>query len=155
MIGVFITLLSATAFGINHAMVRRGVINGTATQAVAVSMPLGLVFFSVIALMFGQFGVITQFSPYALFMLGAAGIVHFVFGRYCAYRAIAAMGVNLATPATQWSLLVSLVLAMGFLDEKLDAIKLAGIALIVLGPALLAARMRRRAAPAEIGRAHV
>jgi drug/metabolite transporter (DMT)-like permease len=142
MIGVLITLLSATTFGINHAMIRRGVISGTATQAVAISMPVGLAFFIAVALLNGQLGVVTQFSPFSLFMLAAAGIVHFVFGRYCAYRAIAAMGVNLATPATQWSLLVSLVLAMSFLGEKLDAIKLAGIGLILLGPALLAARRR-------------
>lgn len=151
MIGVLITLLSATTFGINHAMVRRGVISGTATQAVAISMPVGLAFFAVVALLTGQLGMVAQFSPFALLMLAAAGIVHFVFGRYCAYRAIAAMGVNLATPATQWSLLVSLVLAMSFLGEKLDAVKLAGIGLIVLGPALLAARFRRRSAtPAAV-----
>ncbi|MFM9970210.1 MAG: EamA family transporter, partial [Burkholderiales bacterium] len=150
MIGVLITLLSATTFGINHALIRRGVISGTATQAMVISMPVGLAFFTVAALLVGQFGVIAQFSPFALLMLAAAGIVHFVFGRYCAYRAIAAMGVNLASPATQWSMLVSLLLALSFLDEKLDAIKLAGIALIVLGPALLAARhSRRKALPAE------
>jgi drug/metabolite transporter (DMT)-like permease len=146
MIGVLITLLSATTFGINHVMIRRGVISGTATQAVAVSMPVGLAFFCLAALLIGQLGVVAQFSPFALLMLAAAGIVHFVFGRYCAYRAIAAMGVNLATPVTQWSLLVSLLLAMSFLGEKLDAVKLAGIGLIVLGPALLAARHRRRRA---------
>lgn len=144
MIGVLITLLSATTFGINHAMIRRGVISGTATQAVAISMPVGLAFFVVAALLVGQLGVVAEFSPFALLMLAAAGIVHFVFGRYCAYRAIAAMGVNLATPATQWSMLVSLVLAISFLNENLDAIKLAGIGLIMLGPALLAARYSRR-----------
>lgn len=151
MIGVLITLLSATTFGINHAMIRRGVISGTATQAVAISMPVGLAFFTVVTLLVGQLGVIAQFSPFALFMLAAAGIVHFVFGRYCAYRAIAAIGVNLAMPVTQWSMLVSLALAMNFLDEKLDAVTLAGIALIILGPALLAARhSRRRTVPAVI-----
>ena len=151
MIGVLITLLSATTFGINHAMIRRGVISGTATQAVAISMPVGLAFFTVVTLLVGQLGVIAQFSPFALFMLAAAGIVHFVFGRYCAYRAIAAIGVNLAMPVTQWSMLVSLALAMNFLDEKLDAVTLAGIALIILGPTLLAARhSRRRTVPAVI-----
>ena len=151
MIGVLITLLSATTFGINHAMIRRGVISGTATQAVAISMPVGLAFFTVVTLLVGQLGVIAQFSPFALFMLAAAGIVHFVFGRYCAYRAIAAIGVNLAMPVTQWSMLVSLALALNFLDEKLDAVTLAGIALIILGPTLLAARhSRRRTVPAVI-----
>ncbi len=148
MIGVLITLLSATTFGINHAMIRRGVISGTVTQAVAISMPVGLAFFIAVALLNGQLGVVTQFSPFALVMLAAAGIVHFVFGRYCAYRAIAAMGVNLATPVTQWSMLVSLVLAMSFIGEKIDAIKLLGIGLILLGPALLAARRGRRRATA-------
>jgi drug/metabolite transporter (DMT)-like permease len=41
-----------------------------------------------------------------------------------------------------------LVLAIGFLGERIDALRLVGIGLIVLGPALLAARHGRRRAAA-------
>lgn len=149
MLGVLITLLSATTFGINNAMVRRGVIAGTATQAVAVSMPVGLAVFALVALVFGQLGEVARFSPFALTMLACAGLSHFVFGRYCAYRALAAMGVNLAMPVTQWSLLVSLVLAMVFLGETLDLMKALGIAFVVLGPVVLVARQRARSVRAK------
>jgi drug/metabolite transporter (DMT)-like permease len=153
-LGVLLSLASATTFGINNALVRKGVITGTATQAVAVSMPVGLAVFTLVALAFGQLGEVPRFSAFQLLMLACAGWAHFVFGRYCAYRALAAMGANLAMPVTQWSLLVSLVLAMIFLAEKLDLMKLLGIALVLAGPTLLAwrERMKRRsnAKPASI-----
>src|SRR3954462_6545955 len=120
-------------------MVRRGVITGTATQALVMSMPVGLASFALMALIFGQFGEFAHFSSFELLMLACAGLSHFIFGRYCAYRSLAAMGANLSMPVTQWSLLVSLVLAVIFLGEKLDLMKVLGIALVVLGPAVLVA----------------
>src|ERR1051325_5237156 len=80
-------------------------------------------------------------------MFACAGVVHFVFGRYCAYRSMKAMGGNLSAPVTQWSLMVSLVLAVAVLGEKLAVGRLVGIALLVLGPLLVVAaqRSRRRA----------
>ena len=144
MLGVLLTLVSATTFGINNVMVRRGVITGTATQALVMSMPIGLASFALMALLFGQWAELAHFSSFNLLMLACAGISHFICGRYCAYRALAAMGANLAMPVTQWSLMVSLVLAIVFLDEKLDLLKLIGIGLMILGPTVVMARQRRQ-----------
>jgi drug/metabolite transporter (DMT)-like permease len=148
MLGVALTLLSATTFGLNNVLVRRGVITGTAMQALVLSMPVGLASFALVALLFGQLHEVARFTPFALLMLACAGLSHFVFGRYCAYRALAAMGSNLSMPVTQWSLMVSLTLAIVFLGEKLDLMKLIGIALLILGPMALVARQRMRRAPA-------
>jgi drug/metabolite transporter (DMT)-like permease len=143
-LGILLTLLSAASFGINNAAVRRGVITGSVNQAVAVSMPIGLAVFAAVALVFGQLAEVASFSSHALLMLAGAGLAHFVFGRYCAYRSIQAMGTNLSAPVTQWSLMVSLVLAVVFLDEKLDLMKLIGIGLLVLGPGIMVAGQRAR-----------
>jgi uncharacterized membrane protein len=60
------------------------------------------------------------------------------------------MGANLAAPVAQWSLLVTLTLAVVFLREPLDILKIFGIALMVLGPAMIVtARSGRKAAPAS------
>jgi drug/metabolite transporter (DMT)-like permease len=151
-LGILYTLIAAASFGLNNATVRRGVITGTVTQAVALSMPIGLVIFAIAAALSGQLAELGRFdSGHATFLV-SAGIVHFVFGRYCNYRSIQAMGANLSAPIQQWTLLVTLALAIAFLHEALDPLKLCGIALLVLGPAMVAhgqrARARRRAAVA-------
>src|SRR5688572_31477752 len=109
-------------------------------------MPIGLLMFVAVAAGAGQLGGVAGFSPGALAALVSAGIVHFVVGRYCNYRSIQAIGANLSAPLQQWSLVVSLSLAIVFLGETLDLMKLAGIALIVVGPAMIVGS--RRAAPA-------
>jgi drug/metabolite transporter (DMT)-like permease len=147
-LGVLLSLLAAASFGINNATVRRGVITGTVTQVVVTSMPLGLAMFALVAWATGQLGQIAQFPPSSLVSLACAGVLHFVFGRYCGYRSIQAMGANLAAPVQQWSLLVTLVLAVSFLEESLDLVKVLGIVLMVVGPAIIVGVQKKRAAAA-------
>jgi drug/metabolite transporter (DMT)-like permease len=145
-LGVVFTLLAAASFGLNNATVRRGVITGTVTQVVAVSMPIGLLMFGAAALASGELFRIDRFTPDRMGFLAAAGIVHFVFGRYCNYRSIQAMGANLSGPVQQWALLVTLTMAIVFLHETLDGMKVIGIGLLVLGPAMIVAAQRSRRA---------
>ena len=116
------------------------------SQVVVVSMPIGLAMFVTAALVSGQFSRITEFSPHSLGILASAGVIHFVVGRYCGYRSIQAMGANLASPVQQWSLLVTLTLAIVYLGEVLDLLKITGIALMVLGPSLVVGARRLRTA---------
>jgi uncharacterized membrane protein len=74
--------------------------------------------------------------------LAAAGIVHFVIGRYGNYRATQALGANLSTPVQQLSILVSLALAVTVLGEPVTVLKVAGLALVMTGPAIVMARRR-------------
>jgi drug/metabolite transporter (DMT)-like permease len=145
-LGVLFTLLAAASFGLNNATVRRGTITGTVTQIVSWSMPIGLVMFGAAALAFGQIDQVTQFAPDRMALLASAGIVHFVFGRYCNYRSIQAMGANLSGPVQQWALLVTLTLAIVFLHETLNGMKVVGIGLLVLGPAMIVAAQKSRRA---------
>lgn len=98
MLGVIYTLLSAVTFGLNSATVRRGVITGTVTQLVALSIPLGLALFAAVAWAVGETEQMHAFSPRSCVLLASAGVLHFVFGRYCNYRSIQAMGANLSAP---------------------------------------------------------
>jgi uncharacterized membrane protein len=137
MLGMIYAVLAAASFGFNSASVRRGTITGTVAQIVALSMPLGLVTFAAVALAAGQIDGLGQLSRHAYLLLASAGVLHFVFGRYCNYRSIQAMGANLSAPITQWNLLVSLTLAIAFLGERLDLLKLVGIVLMVAAPAMV------------------
>jgi uncharacterized membrane protein len=136
MLGAFLALLSAALFGFNNAATRRGVLNGSVIQGMAITVPMGVLLFGLACLVVGSLDAVTRFSPSALFYFSMAGIAHFVLGRYCNYRAIAAIGTNLASPIQQWEVLVTLALAIILLGEKLTPIAVIAIGLLVLGPAI-------------------
>jgi uncharacterized membrane protein len=121
------------------------VLTGTVGQAMAITVPLGLPLFFVAALATGNLAAITGFPPQALAALSAAGILHFVWGRYCNYRATRAIGTNLVAPIQQVNLIFTLFLAIWLLGEQLTPLKILGIALVLLGPSLTM-RGRRQAA---------
>lgn len=147
MLGGALALLSAALFGLNNASVRRGVLTGKATQGMMITVPLGVPIFLFVATLAGSLGVLFDFSPMALFLLACAGIVHFVWGRFCNYRAVQAMGNNLVGPIVQSSLIISLVGAVWLLDETLTPLRILGILLILAGP-LVMLRTRKKKFPA-------
>ena len=69
-------------------------------------------------------------------LLLSAGVVHFVWGRYCNYRATRAIGANLVAPVQQMSLIVTLLLALRVLGEMLTPLRLLGIFLVLIGPSV-------------------
>lgn len=137
MLGGLLSLIAAATFAASNVSVRRGVITGSVLQALAVTVPIGIPFFLAVALAAGTLGAIGEFSPRSALYLSLAGIVHFVLGRYCNFRAIQAMGANLAGPVQQTSLIFALGLAVWLLGEVLTPLRILGIALVVVGPAML------------------
>lgn len=136
MIGGLLSLLSAVTFAYANASVRRGVLTGTVLQAVAISLPVALPLFVVAMLLTGGFQVLADFSWTSLTLLVLAGIIHFAWARYCNYRATKAMGANLVAPVQQYSLVITLILAVVWLGEVLTPLRMIGIALVVIGPVL-------------------
>lgn len=143
MLGAALALLSAITFGMNNAAVRRGVITGSVLQGLAVTVPLGVPLFALLVLPTGGFASLTAFSGASWAWLTAAGVVHFIVGRYGNYRANQAIGAALSSPFQQMSVLVALVLALLFLDDFLTPLKLFGILLLVLGPVVMVRGLRR------------
>ncbi|MDF2117805.1 EamA family transporter [Roseiarcaceae bacterium H3SJ34-1] len=134
MLGGFLALLSAAAFALNNAAARRGVLSGSVLQAMAISVPFGVPFFLVGLLIFGSFDDLWSFSLRDTGWLAAAGVVHFIVGRYANYRATKAIGVNLTGPVQDVNILLSIVLAVVLLGETLTPLMMIGIALVALGP---------------------
>jgi len=133
-LAAFLALLSAATFAFNNASVRRGVLSSSVAQAMAITVPIGLPIFFVVAIPIGALGLIADFSPLAIFWLSLAGILHFVWGRYCNYRATKAMGAVLAGPVQQASLVFTLALAIWILGETLTPLRVFGLALVMIGP---------------------
>jgi uncharacterized membrane protein len=145
MLGGLLSLLSAVTFAYANASVRRGVLTGTVLQAVGISLPVALPIFIVAMLPTGGFGVLAAFSARSWLLLVVAGVIHFAWGRYCNYRATKAIGANLVAPMQQYSLVITLVLAVLWLHEPLTLLRIFGIALVIAGPGLTL----RRDKPAE------
>jgi drug/metabolite transporter (DMT)-like permease len=100
----------------------------------AITVPIGVPIFLFAAVATGTLAAVTDFSLNAILVLSAAGFVHFLWGRYCNYRATRAIGANLAAPVQQVNLIISLALAIVVLGETLTALRLLGIVLVLLGP---------------------
>jgi len=135
-LGGFLGLLAALTFAFNNASARRGVLTGSVAQAMAITVPIGVPIFFITALVAGSLPALASLSSFALLCLTGAGIIHFVFGRYCNYRGTKAMGANLVGPVQQVSLPLTLGLAIWILGETLTPLRLIGIVLVVLGPML-------------------
>lgn len=134
MLGAFLSLMAATFFALNNATTRRGVITGTVAQGMAVTVPMGVPLFFLLLVVFDQLGALGRLSWEAIGLLSLAGVLHFVWGRYCNYRASKAIGGNLQGPASQSDIVITLALAVWFLDEKVTPLRVLGILLVIGGP---------------------
>lgn len=134
MLGAFLALASAATFGLNNAMLRRGVLTGGVLQAMAITVPLGVPLFALACLFSGGFVALTALPAQGWAWMASAGVIHFVIGRYGNYRATRALGATLSSPIQQLSVPISLVLALIFLDEVLTPLRLAGFVLVMIGP---------------------
>lgn len=150
MLGILFGVLAAASFGFNNASARRGVLSGGAIQGLVISMPIGMVMFGVLAGVFDQWPALARMTWTEVGFLAAGGVMHFVWGRYCNIRSLAAVGSNLAGPVQQAQLLLSLALAIILLGETLSPFKVIGILLIISAPAyILRARAKAKAAAAR------
>ena len=136
MLGGLLALIAAATFAMNNAAYRRGALTGTVAQAMAISLALGVIMFAIATVFAGGWSAVAGFPASSAAMLALAGILHFAWGRYCNFRATKAMGANLVGPAQQSSIIVTLALAITVLGEALTPLRLFGIALVLLGPAV-------------------
>jgi drug/metabolite transporter (DMT)-like permease len=133
MLGGVFAILAAASFGFNNAALRRGVLSGSVFQALAITVPMGVPLFLLAGIATGHIDKLWSFPAEAYFWLAAAGVMHFVWGRYCNYRSTKAIGGNLSGPWKQAQLIIALILAIVLLGETLTPLKILGIALIVGG----------------------
>ena len=148
MLGAIFAILSAASFALNNATVRRGVVSGTPLQAMAVSVPMGIVCFLPLAFVTGELFRLPQFPRAAVAWMAGLGVLHFVIGRYCNFRASSVAGVNLTAPVVQLQVVVTMVLAVVVLREPCTALQMIGGALILAG-SLITQRAPAKTAAAD------
>ena len=133
LLGAALAISSAATFALTNATGRRGVITGTPAQGMVISMPVGLACFLAFALLTGAVQYLGRFDANALALLSSAGVLHFVLGRYCNFRASHAAGVNLTAPVVQLNSVTTLVLAVVVLHEPCTMLQVIGAILMVSG----------------------
>ncbi|AMN43023.1 DMT family transporter [Rhodoplanes sp. Z2-YC6860] len=150
MLGVLFSVLSAATFALNNAAVRRGVVTGTPGQAMAITVPLGVVCFLPVAFLLGELSRVGQFSPAAMGWMASLGVLHFLIGRFCNFKANQVAGVNLTAPVVQLQVVVTMVMAVVVLHEPCTALQIIG-GIIMLGGSLITQRQppKAKAAPAD------
>ena len=142
MAGAIIALLSAFAFSLNGVLVRRGVMNATASQGAFITVLMGVPLFAFAALVSGQLFRVSSLSLESYGLLSAAGMIHFVVGRYFNYQAIAAIGAARTGPVQAMQIPYSIFVAMLTLGETVTLWMAVGIVLIMLGPAVMIERKK-------------
>jgi drug/metabolite transporter (DMT)-like permease len=146
-LGIVYVLISNVSFAVNTVSARRGMLSGSALQGVYLSVLLGMPIFLVAAFITTQIFDFRDITLGRYWVLAAAGILHFLFGRYCNYRALGILGANRANPLVQSNAFFSVVLAVWLLNETVTGLMWGGIALLMVAPSLSAPR-RRKPAPA-------
>lgn len=149
LLGAVLAILSGATFALTNAFGRRGVISGTPAQGMVISMPVGLTCFLGVALLTGAAQNLDRFGTLALASLSAAGVLHFVLGRYCNFRASQAAGVNLTAPVIQLNSVVTLVLAVVILHEPCTMLQALGGVLMIAG-SLVTQRSSEPATPSKL-----
>ena len=150
MLGALFAILSAATMAFNNAAARRGVVTGTVVQAMAITVPMGLVCFLPAALVTGAAARLPSLPAISVAAMAAVGLVHFIFGRYCNYRANQAAGTNLVAPVIQLQVFVSVILAVVILREPCSVLQVVGGAVMLAG-SLITQRQPHKPAPAAGG----
>ncbi|HEU0074504.1 MAG TPA: DMT family transporter [Dehalococcoidia bacterium] len=147
MLGALIAVLSALSFSLSDVSVRRGVARIPASLGAFVTILLGVPLFAFAALVTGQLLRAGDLSGSGYLLLAAAGIVHYVAGRFFNYSAIGAIGAARSSPIQSLTLPYSVLVAYFTLDEGVTTGMAIGMGLILLGPAII---VERRSAPVQV-----
>jgi drug/metabolite transporter (DMT)-like permease len=140
MIGALLALASAAGFGLNSAIVRRGVQWAPPYYLTVVSLTVATPVFVVFAFVVGQGQRASEFDAGDYGFLALAGVLNFVGGRYSNFMTIQAIGANLSAPVRTFSTLISAILGFTLLNEEITPLRLIGLALIIAAPLLAFSR---------------
>jgi len=142
MLGALFAVLSAATFGISNVATRRGVVGSSASIGLYITVILGVPLFVVASVATGQLLHMSDLPVRAWMLLTSAGVLHFLVGRYCNFRAIDAIGANRTQPIQMTNVVYSIIVAIVLLGERLTFLMGVGIALIMIGPIIMVERSK-------------
>ena len=151
MLGALLALLSAGAFSVNSVLIRRGVVVTSPTHAAFITVIMGVPMFVIAALVTGQLLRFQELALSSYGYLALGGVINFIVGRQFNYVAIEALGAARAAPFQALTLPYSVLIAFLFLGEGVSIAVGAGVALIMIGPAVMVERPSRQRVTVSVG----
>jgi len=137
-IGLIITLLSAVVFAGGNVLTRKGVYHaGESFTGVFISIFVGVLFFALLTLFSGAWHRLLSLSWQGFTLLGVAGIIHFVLGRYLAYDCFRFIGVNRGSVILRSSNFYAVILGILFLKEPVTPFLVLAVLCVTAGVTLV------------------
>ena len=136
--GLIFALLAAVSFAGSVVFVRKATAQtGESFTPTAISVFMGIPFFAAVLLITGEWSKLLAVSWHALILLGAAGIMHFIVGRFLGYSSYRLIGANKATPFIMTNPFYTVIFSVLFLNELLTVYLILGVICIFTGVALI------------------
>ncbi|MBI4284964.1 MAG: EamA family transporter [Chloroflexi bacterium] len=136
--GLLFAILAAAVLAGGVVFIRRGsALTGESFTSVLISIFIGVPMFSASVSFSGEWYRLGILSLKGFILLGAAGIVHFIVGRFLSYSAYRIIGVNKTNPLINTSPVYAVIFALIFLNESLTAAIILGVLCIVTGAVLV------------------
>ncbi|MFC2013967.1 DMT family transporter [Chloroflexota bacterium] len=136
--GLFLALLASVSYAASAVYVRRGASRtGEAFTMTAISIFIGVPLFAALILFSGEWGKLWPPSWQVFIMLGIAGIIHFVPGRFLSYNSIRLIGANKASAFLRTTPFYTVVLSVIFLNEAITISLVFGVLGIFVGAVLV------------------
>lgn len=96
--GLVLAIISSVSFAAGIVLVRKTAGEaGESFSVTAVSIFIGLPFFTIAIFISGDWTTLQTISWRALALLASAGVIHFIFGQLLGYNAFRLIGANRAT----------------------------------------------------------
>ncbi|MFC2060309.1 DMT family transporter [Chloroflexota bacterium] len=146
-IGLMFALLSSACFGVSQVAVRRGVHNaGESLSAALLSVFVGTLLLLALLLFTGEWGKIWSLSWQGFVLLGLAGIIHYVVGRFLNYSSIRIIGANKTVGITRTSIFYAVIFGVIFLQESITLLLVLGVLCIAAGATLASVQREQKTA---------
>lgn len=137
-IGLIFALLSAILFAASNVFLRRGVSGaGESNSAFLIAIFMGITIFSLMMFFTAEWDKVWSLSGQGWVLLGAAGIIHFVIGRYLAYISVRLIGANKAITITRSNMLYAVILGIILLNEQFTIPLALGVVCLASGVTLV------------------
>lgn len=149
MLGSILGLGFAAFFAADTVVVRRGTQRVSVNYIATLTVFSGPIFFFLLALITGDLFKISHFTWQATLFFAISGVVHFALGRTFGYSATKILGANRSSTILGMYAVVSVILAIIVLDERLTPFIIAGSLMSLLGPLVITAKESGRTKRAE------
>jgi uncharacterized membrane protein len=145
-IQILLALGTTVAFAVSSVLVRFGVDRSDPLAALFITVTVNVIVLWTLAIAF--YDVTVSLWAWRYFIL--AGVFAPVLGRLCNYIGLQRVGVNLTLPISNSNPMISVMLALVFLDESLTQRGAAGALAAIIGGILIASASRSDANPMDI-----